>query len=264
MKTRDGSVPDLVRGSRAERPATEDIETSDADPAGDGRPRRPLNTLKTAEIDVARDRRSTMMSPIPAMLAESMGAADKGAAAADPNRTRQPRDPAAPVGEHVERTRRLGDSDRQRLAPGRSAASGLSGFDAGIAPHRQRAARLIDEARAALDAGDLAEAVAAIEEALCKADEAPPPGIVEVIEPARALVTRVFATYVGPLSGIPVRAPRADEIARARLGERDRAVLRRIDGNQTFEELFDGSGLGSTDSLRIAARLLRSGAIRIV
>ena len=115
-----------------------------------------------------------------------------------------------------------------------------------------------------MDAGDLTQAVTAIEEALCKADEAPPPGIVEVIEPARALVTRVFATYVGPLSGIPVRAPRADEIARARLGERERAVLMRVDGDRTFEELFDGSGLGSTESLRIAARLLRSGAIRIV
>jgi hypothetical protein len=263
MKTREGSVPDLVR---ATRPATEEQEAGDDNPAGDGRPRRPLNTLKTAEIDVARDRRSTMMSPIPAMLAESMGAAEagSGASGADPNRARRPRDAAAPVAERPEQTRRVGDSDRQRLAPGSSVRPGAAAQDAGIAPHRQRAARLIDEARAALDAGDLARAVAAIEEALCKADEAPPPGIVEVIEPARALVTRVFATYVGPLSGIPVLAPRADEIARTRLGERERSVLLRVDGGSTFEELFDGSGLGSTEALRIAARLLRSGAIRIV
>jgi hypothetical protein len=171
------------------------------------------------------------------------------------------RDPAAPVAPHrAENTRRIGESGRQRVATGPSPAV----VDAGIAPHRQRAARLIDEARAALDAGDLTAAVVAVEEALCEADEAPPPGIIEVIEPARPLVTRVFASYVGPLIGIPVLAPRAEEIARTRLGDRERGLLIRIDGSSTFEELFDGSGLGSTDALRIAARLLRAGAIRVV
>ena len=104
----------------------------------------------------------------------------------------------------------------------------------------------------------------AAEAALREADEAPAPGIVEVIEPARPLLTRVLATYVGPSSGLPILAPRADEIARQRLGDRERALLRRIDGNRTLEELFDGSGLGSTDALRLVARLIRSGAVRIV
>ena len=85
-----------------------------------------------------------------------------------------------------------------------------------------------------------------------------------MIEPARPLLNRVFTTYVGPLSGLPILAPRADEIARQRLGERERAVLRRIDGNRTLEGLFDGSGLGSMDALRIVARLIRSGAVRVV
>ena len=40
--------------------------------------------------------------------------------------------------------------------------------------------------------------------------------------------------------------------------------MARIDGVRTLEELFDGSGHGSTDALRIAARLLQTGAIRIV
>jgi hypothetical protein len=99
---------------------------------------------------------------------------------------------------------------------------------------------------------------------MCEADEAPPPGIVEVIEPARPLLTRVFATYVGPPGGVPVLAPRAHEIARARLGEAERVLLGRVDGIRTLEELFDGSGLGSLDALRTAARLIRSGAIRVV
>ena len=103
-------------------------------------------------------------------------------------------------------------------------------------------------------------AVAAAEEALREADEAPPPGIVEVIEPARPLLTRVFATYVGPIQRPANPGARADEIARQRLGDRERALLRRVDGNRTLEELFDGSGLGSTDALRVVARLIRSGA----
>ena len=48
------------------------------------------------------------------------------------------------------------------------------------------------------------------------------------------------------------------------LGDRERAVLQRIDGSRTLEGLFDGSGLGSMDALRIVARLIRSGAIRVV
>jgi len=159
----------------------------------------------------------------------------------------------------IEHTRRVGDSDRQAVGSGRIL------LDAGrVAAHRQRAAASIDAARAALDAGNLTDAVIAAEEAMREADEAPAPGIVEVIEPARPFLTRVFATYVGPLSGVPVRAPRADEIARTRLGPRERVLMDRIDGMRSLEELFDGSGLGSTDALRIAARCLRAGAIRIV
>ena len=104
----------------------------------------------------------------------------------------------------------------------------------------------------------------AAEGAMREAEEAPPPGIVEVIEPARPLLARVFAAYVGPLGGVPVLAPRAAEIARTRLGEQERRLIGRIDGLRTLEELFDGSGLGSTDALRIAARLIRAGAVRVI
>jgi hypothetical protein len=169
------------------------------------------------------------------------------------------RDPAAPRSEPIENTRRVGDSD-----PVQSGSDPSPMSDVGVAPWRQRAAQRIDEARAAMDAGDITAAVTAAEAALVEADDAPAPGIVEVIEPARPLLTRVLATYVGPSNGLPILAPRADEIARQRLGERERGLLRRIDGNRTLEELFDGSGLGSTDALRLVARLIRSGAVRIV
>ncbi len=65
----------------------------------------------------------------------------------------------------------------------------------------------------------------------------------------------MFSAYVGPLGGVPVPAPGGHEIARARLGERERALIARIDGMRIL--LFDGCGLGSTDALRIAARMIR-------
>jgi hypothetical protein len=256
---REGSAPDLVRaaaqGERpraGDRPRTEEFDAADDDDqdVDDARPRPIVLELQTAEVDVVRDRRVTLMSPIPAEMAESMARGPVPASR---------RDPAAPQPEPVERTRRVGDSDsiRARSRP-------TSQSEIGVASCRHRAALYIDEARAAFDVGDITAAVTAAEAAMSEADEAPPPGIIEVIEPARPLLTRVFATYVGPSSSMPVLAPRADDIARQRLGERERAVLLRVDGTRTLQELFDGSGLGSTDALRVVARLIRSGAIRIV
>jgi hypothetical protein len=279
MKPRSGSAPEDAPRPRNPRAVTEEIHADegsagfemsiDTDTEAGARPRRVANTMKTAEIDVLRDKRATVISPIPAILAEEMmrsgspptPAPTGSSAPAVPAAPASPRDPAAPVPERRERerTRRVGDSD-QHAAP-QGAASPV---DAGVAGRRQRAAARIDEVRAALDAGELTQAVLAAEGAMRESDDAPPPGIVEVIEPARPLLTRAFATYVGPLGGVPVLAPRAYEIARARLGDAERAVMVRIDGVRSLEELFDGSGLGSTDALRIAARLLQAGAIRIV
>jgi len=253
-----------------------DLATFDSDDTG-GKPRAIGDSLDTAQVDLSRDRRITLMSPIPARIAEDMlsGKHGEGGDLTPVHGTmsatvRAPRDPAAPdrnarppeAEDNAEQhTRRLGQSDKQPLGSG---SGRVTSAEAGIAPWRQRAAALIDLARAALDEGDLTAAVNAAEGAMREADEAPPPGIVEVIEPARPLLARVFAAYVGPLGGVPVLAPRAAEIARVRLGERERALIARIDGARTLEELFDGSGVGSTDALRIAARLIRAGAVRII
>ncbi|HVV16599.1 MAG TPA: hypothetical protein VHH90_05285 [Polyangia bacterium] len=239
-------------------------------------PRTTTHPLDTAEIDWGRDRRVTVISTIPAQLAAEMLLSGSDEDPDENQRTPRWRDPAAPEGDPIpvrtneaeQHTRRVGDSDRQRLPapsePASGSGSGKTGEPDAVARRRQRAATLIDRARAALDDGDLTAAVDAAEGAMREADEAPPPGIVEVIEPARPLLTRVFAAYVGALSEVPVLAPRATEIARDRLGDRERALIGRIDGLRTLEELFDGSGLGSTDALRIAAQLIRTGAIRVI
>ncbi len=292
MKPREGSAPDLAGATqdtrRPGRARTEELEPDDephlaedidlapfdAEDTG-GKPEEIGGVLDTAQVDLSRDRRITLTSPIPAQLAEDMLSTKHGNDLAAVHGTmsaavRAVRDPAAPdqrvrrldlEDDAEQHTRRVGDSDKQPLSSG---SGRVTSAEAGIAPWRQRAAALIDVARAALDEGDLTAAVNAAEGALHEADEAPPPGIVEVIEPARPLLARVFAAYVGPLGGVPVLAPRAAEIARARLGERERALIGRIDGARTLEELFDGSGVGSTDALRIAARLIRAGAVRII
>jgi hypothetical protein len=255
MMKREGSAPDLgcgIRGdgTRGERPRTEEFDVGE-DERRDGAAAEAVRPpMPAAEVTAGRDRRVTRSSPIPAAMADAIVR----------ERSLTPRrDPAAPRFEPVEETRRVGESD-----PVRSGSGPTSPSDTDVAPWRHRAAQRIDEARAALDAGDLSAAVTAAEAALHEADRAPAPGIVEVIEPARPLLNRVFTTYIGPSTGLPILAPRAEEIARQRLGDRERAVLRRIDGSRTLEELFDGSGLGSMDALRIVARLIRSGAIRVV
>jgi hypothetical protein len=232
-----------------------------------GRPRAIGDSIDSADVDISRDRHVTTASPISASLAERMvptGASDSA---------RVRRDPAAPLQEpeqHTRRvgeddaqhTRRVGDSDRRSLGPSRlPTRSGRQ--DAGRAACRQRAAAFIDGARAAMENGDVAAAVTAAERALREADQAAAPGIVEIIEPARALLAQVFSAYVGPLSGVPVLAPGANEIARC-LGERERGLLARIDGKRTLDALFDGSGLGSTDALRLVARMIKVRAVRVI
>jgi hypothetical protein len=195
------------------------------------------------------------------MMAESMRKDQPVAAPA--------RDPAAP--EHGdgegEFTRRLGDaSDQQHL----DEDDGADGYTVelvnndGNAERRQRAARLIDRARASMEAGDVVSAALAAEEALEEADQAAPPGIVEVIEPARPLLGRIFAAFVGPLSEVPVMARRIDDIAELGLDEHKRAVLARVDGATSLEQIFDAARIPAADALRIAAALLRDGIVRVV
>lgn len=87
----------------------------------------------------------------------------------------------------AEHTRRVGDSDRRSLGSGGSDAARSGPQDAGSAACRKRAAALIDRARAAMDEGYVNAAATAAEGALREADEAPAPGIVEIIDSAKAL-----------------------------------------------------------------------------
>jgi hypothetical protein len=214
-----------------------------------------VDTLRTAETNVERDRRSTLTSPISALIAESMS---------DVSELAKGRDPAAPRPEGHELTRRVGDSDRQPTPRESSQGYRVEISNDPNARARMRAAHLIDQARALLASGALAGAVVAAEQALDEADRAAPPGIAEVIEPARALFGQVFSAYVGPLEEVPVMAKRMQDIPAMALDDRRRAVLNLVDGVRSLAQILDGARLHAGDGLRIAASLLRAGIIRVV
>jgi len=216
-----------------------------------------LDTLRTAEINVERDRRNTLTSPISALIAESMS---------DVSEVPAGRDPAAPRPESHgghELTRRVGDSDRQPTPRERSQGYKIEVSNDPNARARLRAAHLIDQARALLNSGALAGAVVAAEQAFDEAERAAPPGIAEVIEPARPLFAQIFSAYVGPLDEVPVMAKRMQDIPVAALDERRRAVIGLVDGVRSLSQILDAARLHG-DGLRIAASLLRSGIIRVV
>lgn len=269
MKTTERAIPELVQATRQPE-GGEDVaidadwveevdgggEVSAPIPVAEDRSKRG-KALKTVEIDVERDRRSTLVSPIPAMVAEWMRKETEGGPG-----VAVARDPAAPEEGGGEQTRRLGDSsEKQRYD--RSAGYEVE-VDDGNAEHRQRAARCIDRARDCLEAADLAGAVRAAEEAFSEADQAAPPGIVEVIEPARPMLTQIFAAFVGPTSEVPVLARRSDEIGAFALDERMRAVIAGVDGTRSLEQIFDAARIPMGDALRITATLMRAGIVRVV
>ncbi len=215
-----------------------------------------VDTLRTAEINVERDRRDTLTSPISALIAESM---------TEVSEVIPGRDPAAPRPEGGrEHTRRVGDSDRSSPSRERSGGYAVELSNDQNAPRRQRAARLLDQARDLMESGALAGAVVAAEQALDEAERAAPPGIAEVIEPARGLLTQVFSTYVGSLDEVPVMAKRMQDISPMALDDRRRAVLALVDGVRTLDQILDGARIHASDALRIAASLIRAGIIRVV
>ncbi|HVU49953.1 MAG TPA: hypothetical protein VHL80_04660 [Polyangia bacterium] len=216
-----------------------------------------LDTLRTAEINVERDRRNTLTSPISALIAESM---------TDVSEVPAGRDPAAPRPESHgghELTRRVGDSDRAPTPRERSQGYKVEVSNDPNARARLRAAHLIDQARALLSSGALAGAVVAAEQAFDEAERAAPPGIAEVIEPARPLFAQIFSSYVGSLDEVPVVAKRMQDIPIAVLDDRRRAFIGLVDGVRSVGQILDAARLHG-EGLRIAASLLRAGIIRVV
>jgi hypothetical protein len=201
--------------------------------------------------DAARLRRATVASPIPAKLAESMGTV---------------RDPAAPeIEQPHEVTRRVDDTtERTPAEAGQSASSAPLEPLVDDDSAQGRVAAMIRRARACMAAGNLGGAVLAADQAMAEAAKAPPPGLNDLIEPARPLFDQIFISYVGLLGRVPVRARADDDLAGAPLDGRTAALLSRIDGRLTLEQLFRASQIPPVEAVGIAAALLQAGIIRVL
>jgi hypothetical protein len=213
---------------------------------GHGHDEPPVQRAGDPDRDVSRGRRSTVVSPLPALLAQSMG---------------QVRDPAAPARAYQDVTRPVGVA-----ADGRPSGDSGTSYRVEIIDRSQGIkgliAGLIDDARACMDTGDLGGAVLAADRAMAEAGHAPSPAVAEIIAPARPLMDRIFASYVGLLGQVPVKAFTEREISVQPLDDHHRALLAAIDGVMTLEQVLRASRVPAVEAVRIAASLLHGGIIR--
>jgi hypothetical protein len=205
-----------------------------------------------------RVRTPTLESPIPQLLAqitlpdwenEAPVERDEGA-------------PEAPV--FGEETRRLGSEPHMSDAAIRVPTPLELPSEDHATEMRVLAGELVDRCRTMLEHGRLEASVASAESALREGERAPPPGIAEVIEPARPLFERAFEAYVGSIDQVPILAISEGVLATQGLDHRAGFLLSQIDGLMTVEHLLDISGMPRFEALRILASLLRSKTIRFV
>jgi hypothetical protein len=215
-----------------------------------------------------RVRSPTLESPIPQLLAqitspqwqpEATPTHDEWEHEAMPQRDEGA--PEIPV--FGEETRRLG-SEPHQTDDGVVPAT----IDLPSANHatemRVLASELVDRCRTMLEHNKIEAAVAAAESALREGERAPPPGIAEVIEPARPLFERAFEAYVGSMDQVPILAISEGVLATQGLDHRAGFLLSRIDGLMTIEHLLDIAGMPRFEALRILSSLLRGKTIRFV
>jgi hypothetical protein len=176
----------------------------------------------------------------------------------------QERDEGAPdMPVFGEETRRLG-SEPHQTEDGRVPATIDLPNEDHATEMRVLASELVDRCRTMLEHNKAEAAVTAAESALREGERAPPPGISEVIEPARPLFERAFEAYVGSLDQVPILAISEGVLATQGLDHRAGFLLSRIDGLMTIEHLLDIAGMPRFEALRILASLLRSKTIRFV
>jgi hypothetical protein len=219
-----------------------------------------------AELQVRRARRDTVPSVVSSMLAKSMRPAVEGA---------RPREPGAPAVERHEITRRVVDSDRRGIPIERHGSSSYSielvtsgAVDVHTAPTAERpipqlgpVARLVDKARCCLDAGDVAAAVITAAQAIALDEASAEAEVANLTDTASGPLARIFTA--GPISKVPVLNRSDAEMDTLAVDELHWALLRRLDGQITLDEIFRATKIPAVDALRIAAALLRDGVLRI-
>jgi hypothetical protein len=186
-----------------------------------------------------RDRRATLVSPIPAIMAASMGlVADTKAGSS-----------ISPPGRN-----------------GRQPTTSTYTVEVGAKPERpiiERVSEHIESARALLDAHDFHSAARIAEETLSLGESVSDSiEVTKMVAEARPMIEQIFAGYVGSLTSIPVLVKTWDEIMTHKLGDSTRSFLRRIDGVRTMEQILGHSSIPPQHAFRIVASALRAGFIR--
>lgn len=216
-----------------------------------------------------RVRHPTVESPIPQLLAQITSPEwkpDAPAAVDDEWEHEAPpaREEAAPdVPVFGEETRRLGSEPHQTDDSPVPPTIDLPNEDHAT-EMRVLASELVDRCRTMLDQGKLEAAATSAESALREGERAPPPGIAEVIEPARPLFERAFESYVGSMDQVPILAISEGVLATQGLDHRAGFLLACVDGLMSIEHLLDIAGMPRFEALRILSSLLRSKTIRFV
>jgi hypothetical protein len=202
-----------------------------------------------------RERRATLVSPIPALLAASMTTLVE---------SKGPIVPTPLPGKLVAAQRAASAALAQQPAePGTSSTytvemdggSGATGYDLAV--------ELLGAARRSFEGRDFHTAARLAEEALSTGEAVGTPEATSLLEDSQPLFERVFASFVGPLGATPTLATTWDQILTYRLGDSTRSFLRRIDGVRTLEQTLGHSSIPPQHALRIAASALRAGFIRV-
>jgi len=241
-----------------------------------------------------RARRDTVPSVLPSMLAKSMRPANAPlpgrppgpppgrpaasvvlAQATAPAASSLPaRDPAAPAAAHADVTRKVVDADAGAIPSERHSAAYSIEMVAQVTgdvhtaqtaeqqiPSTSPVATLVKKACFCLDAGDVAEAVLAASAALEASDERVDSEVGDLTDTASGPLARIFTA--GPISKVPVTNRSDAELDTLALDELHWALLRRLDGQLTFDQVFRATKIPAIDALKIAAALLRDGVIRV-
>jgi hypothetical protein len=220
---------------------------------------------RVAEIDSGRhtppSRRDTVESPIPQFLAalterKSEKLAVIGSDEPKPTGAELRRKEATP--RPAERKRQPSVSDPA------TAADTLEDLPVHAEDVRASANELLGECRAALGENRAGPAALAAELALQLAERAPPPGVDDLIEPARALFERAFRAAIGNPHACPIRAIPTETLTEHGLDQRAAFLMSRMDGMTSLADLVDSSGLRHFDAIRVLAALRRAKAVDLL
>jgi hypothetical protein len=228
---------------------------------------------RVVEIDSGRhtppSRRDTVESPIPQFLAAlTERKSDKmSVAALDEAATGRPGvDGTAPRPEPPSKAPagRAADDREAAVQDPATAADTLEDLPVHAEDVRASANELLGECRSALGENRAGPAALAAELALQLAERAPPPGVDDLIDPARALFERAFRAFMGNPHACPIRAMPTETLSDQGLDQRAAFLMSRMDGMTSLADLIDSSGLKRFDAFRVLAALLRAKAIDIL